>query len=134
MARQSLLLHKKELKMKKILTIIILLFPFQLIAHSQLQSSEPSDKSVVDVAPNEILLTFNQPIRLTTVFMQKENQQKVKINLKGNKELQTSFRLSTAFQNSDDSIDQSGQYSIEWRGIGEDGHIMKGKFSFEVKE
>ncbi len=100
--------------------------PLQAFAHTQLASSTPQDEATLTDAPKEIILNFNNDIRLTKVTLTRVGTKSTKLKLDKKGQFQTNYIFVL-----DDM--SSGDYLIEWRGLGEDGHAMKGQFTFRVK-
>lgn len=97
------------------------------LAHSPLQETTPKNEAVLEEAPSEVLLNFKADIRLTRVSLSQEEHPSVDLNLQGYDGFVTSYALAL------EPIG-SGAYVINWRGLGADGHAMKGVFSFKVRE
>lgn len=87
--------------------------------------SKPEDGAVVATAPNAIEMQFKQPVRLTKVTITSDATQVVAIDLSGAKAFADAFNLPLVGA-------PSGPIKIEWRALAQDGHAMKGKFSFTV--
>lgn len=92
-------------------------------AHTHLASSVPADKSRVK-APAAIELHFSDAAKLTALTLQK-----------GNEAAQPVKSLPTAAA-ADLSVPMPaltpGDYTVNWRVAGDDGHVMSGKFGFTV--
>lgn len=95
------------------------------IAHSKLSSSMPADGAIIAALPATLQLQFHKGIRLTKVTLMSSNSDTV-LDLSGYKNFATEFTLAMPTK-------QTGHYSVEWRGLGEDGHVLKGTVSFQVK-
>jgi len=108
-------------------TIIALVsfFATAAAAHSPVQSTTPVNASVVAEVPAQVSIRFANDIRLTRVDMTHEDHSTVALDLGE----QTSF--ATDYSVELDGMG-SGTYVIEWRGLGADGHPMRGDFSFLV--
>ncbi len=126
--------------MKKIIWLLLFLFsPTLLLAHSPLVSVYPIDKSFLKIAPTKIEMVFKSPVKLIKLdiyevssakktkllskLMGKKKGDKISINK--DSLLKISKRHLIALPSL-----ENGDYVIFWRAIGEDGHIVKGKFSF----
>ena len=121
----------QAMMMKKITALLISVFLCsQVFAHTKLKSSSPENGSILDRLPTAILLSFSKTIRLTKVTLSKTGDKPVKLKLDKSKKFQTNFSFPLELV---EMSDQSGEYSVEWRGIGQDGHIMKGVFTYTVK-
>lgn len=113
--------------MKNIATIVLMIaLTNGAFAHSRIDATTPADGATVADVPAEISFSFADDIRLTRVEMIHEDSPSVPLDL-GN---QTSF--GTIFSLPLEGMGQ-GTYRIEWRGLGADGHAMRGAFMFTVK-
>ena len=95
-------------------------------SHSKVDTTNPANGAVLAEAPASIDLTFGGKIRLTKVILQREGQAPIHLDLSGYKRFENSF----SFPNPSEDI---GRYTIEWRGLGADGHVMQGTFTFTVE-
>lgn len=94
-------------------------------AHTHLESSMPADGAVLGSAPAELMLHFSEPTRVTSMTIQKDGETE-----------QTAVSVlpksaSAAVKVPVDSL-SPGKYTVNWRAIGGDNHVMKGKFHFTV--
>ncbi len=117
--------------MKSLLTglALVLLLPITALAHSPLKSTSPADKAALKVLPDGITMTFGKPARITKVTLTHthgEANHADKLELPS-KKFQTSFQLTPTFRG-------HGNYKVDWRALSEDGHALKGAFSFTVAE
>ena len=96
------------------------------LAHSPLKMSTPADQAILAEEPTEIALTYKGKIRLTRVRM-RHAEGDVDLDLSGLKGFVSDATLPAHSFG-------AGDYVIEWRGLGSDGHAMKGSFSFRVKK
>lgn len=95
-------------------------------AHSPLSSTNPQEGAVLAIAPMELSLTYAKGIRLTRVHLVDSEESAIDLDLSEYGSFQTDFLLTLP-------VIESGQYQIEWRGLGEDGHILNGSFGFVVE-
>jgi copper transport protein len=93
-------------------------------AHAELSSSVPADRATLDAAPEALTLTFTEPVRLTALAVQKVGD--VKQNL-GPLPSEASPTFTIAAPQLAD-----GQYTVSWRAMSEDTHIMTGELVFGV--
>ena len=92
-------------------------------AHTHLAGSVPADKSRV-AAPAAIELTFSEAARVTALTLQKGSEEPVALKpLPSKAEAHLSVPVSGL---------AAGDYVVNWRVVGEDGHVMSGKFGFTV--
>ncbi|KIC14826.1 copper resistance CopC family protein [Leisingera sp. ANG-Vp] len=95
-------------------------------AHSPLEKTTPANDAVVSEFPAELSLDFAGSIRLTRVDLVHQDQAPVQLDLGGQTGFAQSYTLPLQGMG-------AGTYRVEWRGLGADGHAMKGHFSFEVE-
>ncbi|NRB05893.1 MAG: copper resistance protein CopC [Rhodobacteraceae bacterium] len=97
------------------------------IAHSPLETTSPAAGSTVSTAPTEVLMDFKGGIRLTKVTVTHAGTDSVDLDLSAFKGFISDYAIPIAGFG-------PGHYQIDWRGLGDDGHAMKGTFSFTVEE
>ena len=94
-------------------------------AHTHLEKSTPAENSVVATAPSQLALHFSEPTRLTAVSIQKD----------GDKE---SMHISALPAKASEDVSvpleplDPGKYTVTWRAIGGDNHVMSGALHFTV--
>ena len=127
--------------LKNLLFVILLVLPVTANAHSPLVSSFPQDGETLDVPPTEIVMTFKTSAKLIKVNLTKSSGKQAKSLLGGlfGGDDGEVVSLGTSFlMNIDERhiiplpLLQSGDYLLAWRALGEDGHVIKGEFSFTV--
>ena len=118
---------------KTILKIIILtMLPTLAFGHSPLKSVDPIDKAVLTEAPTEYKMIFKSPAKLIKFEILKQAEEKdkkpspLKLNHKPSKLWYESHVVKLPKIS-------NGSYEVRWRAMGEDGHVLKGTLSFEVK-
>ena len=93
-------------------------------AHSKLESSLPADKASLTSAPHEVALHFSEAVRLTAVSVARSGGERQ--NLVGlPSEFQKDFTVAAP-----GLVD--GEYSVSWRALAPDSHVMTGTFTFSV--
>ena len=113
--------------MKALVTILfVALAPAMVWAHSQAQETNPADGAIVAQMPSEIGLTFTDKLRLTKLEVRRSDGVVQDIDLSAHKSFATEFALPLNAMG-------AGDYEVEWRGLGVDGHAMTGSFSFRVE-
>lgn len=99
--------------------------PFLAHAHTHLQSAAPADGSTIAGSPSAISLKFSEPTRVTVLMLQKGNEspeQKLgPLPATAQKELSVNAP----------KLDP-GAYTVKWRAVGEDNHVMSGVLRFTV--
>lgn len=128
---------------KNFLIFLLLFFPLSALAHSPLASLSPPDGASVDQTPSQIEMVFKLPAKLIKVEMRKltaKSNGSFLRKLIGSREgdevtLRKDFLMKLAEKHfiSVPSL-TSGNYSVAWRAMGEDGHVIKGNFSFKVTD
>ena len=93
-------------------------------AHSELVGSIPADKAAVASAPKQVMLQFSEAVQLTALTVQKEGQSKQSV---GPLPADAAEHFMVAVPSSGD-----GRYTVMWRALSDDGHIVAGEFSYAV--
>lgn len=96
-------------------------------AHSEMNKSVPRDGETVAAGLSQIEMEFTNDLRLTLAKISREVG-------KGAEEIAIT-RIPKAFTShvtlSVPSL-QAGDYKVTWTGVGKDGHVMSGSFTFAV--
>ena len=95
-------------------------------AHSRPETTAPANGAVVATAPEVISISFDKPMRVT--FIELTNADGDAFTL----ERTDGMAPVTRFEATPPAL-PAGSYTVEWRGLSEDGHAMSGRFSFEVR-
>jgi methionine-rich copper-binding protein CopC len=112
----------------KILSLLsgLALVTFGVIAsaHAHLQKSRPADGSVITTSPSNLVLNFSESARVTALSIQKGDEPRQNL-----KPLPT-----TAAQQISVALPQlaPGTYSVSWRVMSDDGHVMSGTLHFTL--
>ena len=130
---------------KKIIAVFILLsLPTMALTHSPLKRANPMDGASLTKAPTEYKMLFKSPTKLVKfeVFQKGKNENKDTSFLKSffkksdGKLIETNYKPSLVLSESHliklPKIN-FGSYEVRWRAVGEDGHVLKGILTFEVK-
>jgi methionine-rich copper-binding protein CopC len=93
-------------------------------AHAHLQKSSPADNSVITASPSNLVLNFSEAARLTALSIQKDSEPAQNL-----KPLPTA-----AAQQISVPLPQltPGTYSVSWRVLSDDGHVMAGALHFTL--
>lgn len=110
-----------------LLATMMATFATGAFAHSDIKSIIPENNATVEAVPKEVIINFSKKTRLTMVSMIHMDHPSVELNIDGLKKF-----LKTATVPMDPM--GAGMYKFEWRGLGADGHALKGEFMFEVAE
>ena len=130
--------------LKNLLLAILLVLPIAANAHSPLASSSPQNGETLDEPPTEIFMEFKLPAKLIKVDLTKQSDKQEKNllgRLFGGGDDGESVPLGTSFLMTIDKRQviplpsplQDGSYSLTWRAMGEDGHVVKGELTFNIK-
>ena len=128
---------------KNLLFAILLVFPIATNAHSPLASSSPQNGETLDVPPTVIFMEFKLPAKLIKVDLTKQSDKQEKSllgGLFGGGDDGETVPLGTSFLMTTDKRQviplpylKDGSYSLTWRALGEDGHVVKGDLTFYIK-
>lgn len=94
-------------------------------AHTHLKSATPAEGSTVQASPESIVLTFSEAARLTALTIQKDGDAEEK-------------KISPLPADAAASVTvpapklAPGKYTVNWRVVSGDNHIMSGKLHFTV--
>lgn len=110
------------------LTSLIFTSPYAA-AHATMKSSIPAAGSTVDVAPKEVVLTFNEKVEESfSSITVKDSAGKEVTAAKVHIEATTPETLHLNIP-----ALTSGTYAVQWVAVGHDGHRRTGEFKFTVK-
>jgi methionine-rich copper-binding protein CopC len=93
-------------------------------AHTHLKEAVPAKDSTVKSSPENIMLTFSGPARVTVLTIQKEGEKEQKLSPLP-AEAAAHVRVPAPKLS-------PGKYTVNWRVVGADSHPMSGKFSFTI--
>ena len=122
----------------------LFIFPIMTLAHSPLEQANPIDGAVLTIPPTEYKILFKSPAKLIKfeIFQKGQNVKKKTLLLKNifkktdGKLLKLNHKPSLVFSKSH-SIKlpniKNGSYEVHWRAMGQDGHVLKGILTFEIK-
>ena len=116
-------------RLTQILTLLLFLFSSQpVLAHAKMAESVPADGAILNEVVSVIELMFSMPTRLTIIEIEQSDSDKV---FTVTNELPPSF-----IEKAQIPIDPlgAGAYEVHWTAVAKDGHVMKGDFSFTVKD
>ena len=131
--------------LKKIILVFTLFcLPTTVFPHSPLKLANPMDGALLTEAPTEYKMLFKSPAKLIKfeIFQKGENNNKKPSLLKGlfkksdDKLIEINYKPSLVLSESHlIKLPQInfGSYEVRWRAMGEDGHVLKGILTFEVK-
>lgn len=111
----------------KILSLLsglaLVTFSVAASAHAHLQKASPADGSVITTAPSSLVLNFSEAARLTVISIQKDDQARQTLKAPTTSAQQISIPLPAL---------TPGSYSVSWRAVSDDGHVMPGTLHFTL--
>ena len=113
------------MKTTALATILLAALTGAALAHSDKKTSSPTDGEVLETAPEEIVLNFDDPMRITVLKLTGPAGKVPLGRTDGMKPVET-------LEATVDAEMGPGAYAIEWRGLGADGHVMEGFVDFEI--
>lgn len=109
-----------------LLSLLILGFASNALAHAKLENSVPAANAMIDTAPPELVLDFDKPLMLMKLILtDKMNSKAVNINFTATSRLEKTHKLPLPKL-------ANGHYSVAWAAMGKDGHNMSGEFRFMI--
>ena len=119
--------------MKRLVLILSMLFVFFLApsagAHSSLVSSNPAADSTVVDFPMEVTLTFNEEL----LKVGQENPNKVEVFDESGTLVSGASVLSGASIAAPLGINGNGAYTVKYRVVSKDGHVVEDEYQFNVE-
>lgn len=109
------------------LIIGVFIFSQQVLAHATLEKVTPTQNSVVDNAPNEITLQFNEPVHAKYSSIQIYDDKGPEITEVKPSTTGSSQTLTFPIENLN-----KGTHSIHWHTMSADGHEINDSFEFSV--
>jgi methionine-rich copper-binding protein CopC len=97
------------------------------LAHSPVKATSPANDAVLEAAPEAVTMTFAAPARVMKVSVThttKDGSEERKVQVP-TRDMLTEIELEPEFSG-------PGNYKVNWRALGEDGHVLKGSFAFEI--
>ncbi|WP_378126963.1 copper resistance CopC family protein [Cohnella boryungensis] len=117
----------KSMKWMGIMIVVlsIIAAPTSALAHTGLKASTPAGNQVADTEVEEIVMSFNTGIEAKSSFKVTDAQ--------GNEhELSSNTVKGSTMSGTLEKPLTDGEYTVDWKIIGEDGHPIKGSFGFRV--
>lgn len=109
----------------------LLLLPSLLVlaapafAHSTVKSSTPASGSVIPASPAEVVITFNEAARMTSVVVAETGKADRKLDF-------SPAGQATTFTMADPKL-VNGRNEIRWKALSKDGHPIEGSIILVVK-
>lgn len=95
------------------------------LAHTDIDGSTPADGATLATAPDELVLEFSAPVRLTAVTVRAADGTEREVD-----SLPDGF--AKRFSVPAPALGP-GSYDVEWRALSEDTHVIEGAFAFTVE-
>jgi methionine-rich copper-binding protein CopC len=112
--------------MKKYVAIIFTtIMSISVFAHTGLTSSIPGNNAMLMKSPEKVEVVFKNEVRLVSLSVLNAKDESVEIDFA------PSMKVSKTFSY-DIPMLMPSNYTVSWTIMGEDGHKMKGDFSFMV--
>lgn len=102
------------------------LMPGGAWAHAMMHASDPADGATLTTSPRTVNLTFTEACRVTTMRLLDDGGKERQLRREGGRGAAT-----TASATVPTSL-PPGAYRVEWRAMGDDGHVMSGAVRFVV--
>ena len=111
------------------LTLLLMASAFPVNAHSTLVSSNPAADSTVVDFPMEVTLTFNEEL----LKVGQENPNKVEVFDESGVLVSGASVLSGASIAAPVGINGNGAYTVMYRVVSKDGHVVEDEYQFNVE-
>jgi len=117
--------------MKRLLALTLLLVMYALPAgaHSALVSSVPSANSTVVDFPMDVVLNFNEEL----MIVGDANPNKVEVFDEQGALISGESVVNGASVTTPVGINGNGTYSVKYRVVSKDGHVVEGNYTFNVE-
>lgn len=106
-------------------TFAALLLPLCAAAHSHATSTTPADGAVLKAAPTEFVINLNEAAKLTKVTLQKTGEPDAKAVGPLPNDAQQHIRIPAPKL-------AAGEYTLRYRALGDDGHVVPGTLKFTI--
>ncbi|GAV35108.1 copper resistance protein C precursor [Roseomonas sp. TAS13] len=103
-----------------------LLAPGAASAHAMLHSSDPTDGATLSASPRALNLMFTEDCRVTALRLLDEGGREHQLRREGGRAASSRATATVA------TPLPPGAYRLEWRAMGDDGHVMSGAVRFAV--
>lgn len=120
---------RKSTFMLPLLLLASLLNPIAVQAHAILVKSQPAKDETVTVAPKQIDLWFNDPVRSEYKALAVIDSDGKRVD---NRDVEQSLTDGSHIHATVEDL-VPGTYTIRYRVVSQDTHIVTGKFQFTVK-
>ena len=115
---------------KLFLSLLLILLPLSpSYSHSSLVSASPSSGSVLVDFPMEIVLDFNEEL----LVIGKDDPNSIEVFDAAGELVSGDSKVSGARITAGLSINGNGSYSVKYRVVSKDGHVIEDSYGFEVQ-
>ena len=115
---------------KLFLALLLILLPLSpSYSHSSLVSASPSSGSVLVDFPMEIVLDFNEEL----LVIGKDDPNSIEVFDAAGELVSGESKVSGARISAGLSINGNGSYSVKYRVVSKDGHVIEDSYGFEVQ-
>jgi methionine-rich copper-binding protein CopC len=115
---------------KLFLALLLIFFPLSpSYSHSSLVSASPSSGSVLVDFPMEIVLDFNEEL----LVIGKDDPNSIEVFDAAGELVSGESKVSGARISAGLSINGNGSYSVKYRVVSKDGHVIEDSYGFEVQ-
>lgn len=110
-------------KFKLLMISVALVSSVNALAHGMMTMTVPKDGAMLMEQAEKVELHFKQPMRVMSLKVIASNGVPIPLKLDRKAPAKQHFQLTLPNIKPD-------TYRVEWKALGEDGHVMKGDFSF----
>jgi methionine-rich copper-binding protein CopC len=115
---------------KLLLALLLIFFPLSpSYSHSSLVSAIPSSGSVLVDFPMEIVLDFNEEL----LVIGQDDPNSIEVFDAAGELVSGDSKVSGARISAGLSINGNGSYSVKYRVVSKDGHVIEDSYGFEVQ-
>ena len=94
-------------------------------AHAHLEEASPANNSVLAAAPAALTLRFSEAVRLTALWIAKNDEPQRKLAAPPASQMQSTVALPPL---------APGRYTLSWRALSADGHVVPGQIHFTLTQ
>jgi copper transport protein len=112
------------MKIPNLVIALVVMWPSLAAAHAKLASSVPADEASLQSPPKALTLNFSEAVRLTALSLARDGERPQPIG-------SLPAGMMKDFSVAAPSL-PAGRYSVSWRALAADSHVMTGTFTFTV--
>ena len=113
------------MKYPSAIAAVLVLATSAVWAHTELTNSTPADKATVNAPLKELVLQFEEPVRLTALSLaDSKGAQKALADVPTEDAARFAVAIREALP--------PGEYVATWRAVGDDTHVVTGQIHFTV--